>query len=206
MDEEPSETPAPQAPEEPPEPEQEQRENPLLIVGLRIVLVALVVFVCILIVGKYLVAKADLKETPGSTSGTGAIPVNPILPSQAPTASPTPSASTYPSLPTLSGPPAPTDVPPPDSVPPGLNLSITPRTVGSGATFTVTGTYAGRDGVSLWLQSLVNGNWQNYPNDITVTMGTFSTTAESTISGTNTFRVYDQSTGLASNLVSILVR
>ncbi|HWU33245.1 MAG TPA: hypothetical protein VN108_10240, partial [Marmoricola sp.] len=99
-----------------------------------------------------------------------------------------------------------TDIPPVDSVPPGLVLSISPSTVANGGTFTVSGTYAGRDGVSLWLQSYVNGGWQNYPNDITVAMGTFSTTAQSTVPGTNTFRVLDQSTGLASNRVSILVR
>lgn len=187
----------------------EERENHVLIVALRIAFVSLVVVVGILLAGKYLVAKLDLhgdRDTSGY--GGGPVPVSPI-PQDVPSASPTPDYSgavdTTP-LPSLSEPPAPTDIPPIQPAPPGLVLTISPTSVGSGQVFTVSGTYAGRDGVQLQLQRMENGIWADYPNQITVSMGTYSTTASSTMTGTNTFRVYDQSSNRASNVVSILVR
>lgn len=188
-----------------PEPDDERGENHALIVGLRIALVTLVVIVGILLAGKVLVAKLDLhgdNETNGYAGGP--VPVSPI---PQPTSTPSPTeASTPESLPTLSEPPAPTDIPPNNPVPPGLVLTIYPATVGSGRTFTVSGTYSGRDGVQLQLQRLENGVWADYPNDINVSMGSYSTTAVSTMSGTNSFRVYDQSANRSSNVVSVLVR
>ncbi|HWU33256.1 MAG TPA: hypothetical protein VN108_10295, partial [Marmoricola sp.] len=64
--------------EDEPEPDEEKRFNPFLIIGLRIVLVALVAYVGILVVGNYFVGRADLKEVPGSTRVQGAVPVLPI--------------------------------------------------------------------------------------------------------------------------------
>lgn len=184
----------------------EERENHLLIVGLRIALVALVILVGILAVGKYVVAKADLKEAPGTSTGSGPVPVNPITMPPTPSATPTDSSAASSPLPTLSEAPAPTDTPPSDPLPPGLVLTISPDSVASGQTFTVSGTYSGRDGVSLQLQRLEDGIWADYPNDVEVAMGQYSTTASSTMTGTNSFRVFDQSTNRASNVVSVLVR
>ena len=182
----------------------EKEPNHWLVVGLRIVLVSLVVLIGILAVGKYFVAKADLKEDPATAGAGGPVPVSPITPS----ASPSPQAVVTPdtTLPTLSEAPAPTYNPPEESMPAGLVLTITPATVASGQTFTVSGTYAGRDGVPLDLQVLQSGTWVNYANQITVSMGTFSTTASSTALGANSFRVYDESTTLASNVVTVVVR
>ncbi|MGN6721427.1 MAG: hypothetical protein ACTHJM_02310 [Marmoricola sp.] len=190
-----------------PEPDDE-RENHALIVGLRIALVTLVVIVGILLVGKILVAKLNLHgdNEPNGFVG-GPVPVSPIpQPTSSPSASPTASSTVDSSLPTLSEPPAPTDIPPPEQAPPGLVLKISPTSVRSGQAFNISGTYAGRDGVQLQLQRLENGIWADYPNDISVSMGTYSTTAESTMTGTNSFRVYDQTANRASNVVSVLVR
>lgn len=197
--------------QDPDEPEETVRENHVLVVGLRIVLVSLVVIVGILLVGRFLVAKLDLHAD--RDSGTflgGPVPVSPIVQPSAP--SPTSTGSDAPAtvqdtaMPTLSEPPAPTDIPPAEPVPPGLVLSISPSTVGSGETFQVSGTYAGRDGVELQLQRLEGGIWADYPNQVNVSMGTFSTTASSTMSGANSFRVYDQNANRASNVVTVLVR
>ena len=186
------------------EPDEDPGENHALIVGLRIALVTLVVIVGILLAGRILVDKLHL-HADNSANGFlgGPVPVSPIPET---TATPTPTPAQDISQPNLSEPPAPTDTPPPDSVPPGLVLTISPSTVASGQTFTASGTYAGRDGVQLQLQRLENGVWADYPNDINVSMGSYSTTAVSTMTGTNSFRVYDQSANRASNVVSILVR
>jgi len=186
----------------------EEREHHVLVVILRIVLVALVVILGIVLAGKILVAKLDLhgdNDTNGYLGGP--VPVSPI-PQETPSAEPSPTdMPTYDSsLPSLSEPPAPTDIPPVNAVPPGLVLSISPTSVRSGQAFQVSGTYSGRDGVQLQLQRLENGIWADYPNDINVSMGTYSTTAASTMTGTNSFRVYDQTANRPSNVVSILVR
>lgn len=190
-----------------PEPDDE-RDNHALIVGLRIALVTLLVIVGILLAGNVLIARLDLRgDHDGNGFVGGPVPVSPIPPSSAtPSASPAASSIQDPALPTLSQRPAPTDIPPSEPVPPGLVLTISPSSVGSGQTFSVNGTYAGRDGVQLQLQRLENGVWADYPNDITVSMGTYSTTATSTMTGTNSFRVYDQTANRSSNVVSVLVR
>lgn len=189
-------------------PEDEGRENHALIVGLRIALVSLVVLAGILLAGNILVAKLHLhgdNESDGYVGG--AVPVGPIPQSTpTPSASPTVSSALDSSSPTLSEPPAPTDTPPNDAVPPGLVMTLSPTSLSSGQTFTVSGTYAGRDGVQLQLQRLENGVWADYPNDISVSMGSYSTTATTTMTGTNDFRVYDQSANRASNVVSVFVR
>ncbi|MGN6162211.1 MAG: hypothetical protein ACTHOG_10995 [Marmoricola sp.] len=187
--------------------DEEEPENHALVVVLRIVLVSLVVIGGILLAGNVLISKLGLHADNDSSSYVGgAVPVSPI-PEDTSTPTPTPTAdATYDSsLPTLSAPPAPTDTPPAEAVPPGLVLTISPTYVRSGQSFTVSGTYAGRDGVQLQLQRMENGIWADYPNDITVSMGTYSTTASSTMAGTNSFRVYDQTANRASNVVTVSV-
>ena len=189
------------------EPDEPQRENHILVVVLRIVLVSLVVLVGILLAGNYLISRLDLRGDNDSNGYLGGpVPVSPITQAPAPSPSPTPVAPVDTSEPPLSEPPAPTDIPPTEPRPPGLVLSITPTMVGSGETFTVSGTYAGRDGVQLQLQRYESGIWADYPNQISVSMGTYSTTASSTMSGTNSFRVFDQTANRASNVVTVLVR
>jgi hypothetical protein len=199
--------------EQPPgerEPDDRGRENHVLIVGLRITLVTLVVIAGILLAGNILIAKLHLHGDSDSNGALGGpVPVSPIVqPTEtaSPTVTPTDSSTLDSSLPTLSEPPAPTDTPPVEPAPPGLVLTIYPTTVGSGQTFTVSGTYAGRDGVQLQLQRLENGVWADYPNDISVSMGSYSTSAMSTMTGTNSYRVYDQSANRSSNVVTVLVR
>lgn len=192
------------------EPEDAPRINPWLIIGLRIALVALVVVLGIVVVGKIAVAQFHLHDSDtGTTAIGGPVPVSPIsegAPSGTSSPSPTVAVTDSSGFPTLNAPPAPTDIPKAVAMPPGLVLQVTPATIGSGQSFTVSGTYAGRDGVQLRLQRLEDGIWADYPNNIVVTMGTYSTIASSTMAGTNSFRTYDQSTGRSSNVVSVLVR
>lgn len=166
------------------------------------------VIVGILVAGNILITKLHLHADSESNGYVGGpVPVSPIPDdTETPSPSPTDSSTVDSSLPTLSEPPAPTDTPPVEPAPPGLVLTISPTTVGSGQTFTVSGTYAGRDGVQLQLQRLESGVWADYPNDINVTMGSYSTTASSTMTGTNSFRVYDQSANRPSNVVTVFVR
>jgi len=203
---------SPDAPDTPAPLDQDEgaEASPILIIGLRVVLVALVALVGILIVGKLVVAGADLKDDGTSRTISGPVPVSPITtqPSAFPVGVSSADAADdpQPALPSLSVTPAPVDVPPRHRVAEGLILKVSPASVASGGSFTVRGTYAGRDGVDLWLQRLENGAWANYPNTVTVSMGSFAATATSTMPGTNSFRVYDQSAGRASNVVSVFVR
>lgn len=177
-------------------------ENHLLVVGLRIALVVLVVVAGILIVGNVAISVFHLKEDVPSIYSGEPVPVSPISESPSvatPTTTPT-------SLPTLTYPAAPTDIPTVSEVPPGLVLNASSTVVRSGQAVTFSGTYAGRNGTVLQLQRLQDDIWYDYPNEITVDMGTYTTTASSTLAGTNSFRVYDQSGDEASNVVSILVR
>lgn len=196
--------------DEPDQPDEPARENHVLVVGLRIVLVSLVVIVGILVVGRFLVNALNLHADSDAGAGLGGpVPVSPIVqppPSPTPTTSDAPTGTEDTSLPTLSEPPAPTDIPPTEPIPPGLVLSISPTSVSSGETFVVSGTYAGRDGVQLQLQRLEDGIWADYPNQINVSMGAYSTTASSTMAGANSFRVFDQNANRASNVVTVLVR
>ena len=124
--------------------EEPERENHVLVVALRIALVSLIVVVGILLAGRYLIDKLDLRGKSDSDSVLGGpVPVSPIpeAPSE-PATSPEPFTSPSPqptdtTMPTLSAPPAPTDIPPAEPMPPGLVLSISPTTVRSGETFTV---------------------------------------------------------------------
>lgn len=197
--------------EEPPvsdDSDEPERENHVLVVALRIALVSLIVVVGILLAGRYLIDKLDLRGRSDSDSVLGGpVPVSPIpdTPAPEPSSSPSPQPTDT-TMPTLSAPPAPTDTPPAEPMPPGLVLSISPTTVRSGEEFTVSGTYAGRDGVQLQLQRMEDGIWADYPNQVSVSMGTFSTTASSTMSGANSFRVFDQTANRASNVVTVLVR
>lgn len=201
MDEEPSEKPAPQ---EPSDGAPEEEVSHALIVGIRITLVVLVVILGIIVVGNIVVSRLDLNDGATTPSGGGPVPVAPII-QDTPSASPSSSTASS-DFPTLNAPPAPTDIPTVSNVPPGLVMQITPGVVHSGQSFTVSGTYQGRDGVQLQLQRLEDGVWADYPNNITVTMGSYSTIASSTMTGTNSFRVYDQSADRASNVVSVLVQ
>ena len=76
MDQEPQEPPASHEPDEPDEPE---RENHVLVVALRIALVSLIVVVGILLAGRVLIDKLDLRGHHDSDSFLGGpVPVSPI--------------------------------------------------------------------------------------------------------------------------------
>lgn len=187
-----------------PEPSNEDGPSPFLLWALRLGLVVLVVFVAAVIAGWILVSVLGLHGGGGGNSPIRAgVPVDP--PTQSSPSAPSPTTDIGDSS-DYTPPPSPTGVPQIAEMPPGLAFKIEPASVGSGQSFRVSGTYEGRDGVPLTLQRMENGVWADYPNEILVTMGTFSTTASSTLPGVNSFRVYDQSLNRASNVVTLLVR
>jgi len=112
-------------------------------------------------------------------------------------------------------PPEPEPVEPPTSDKPGpkkqraalgeIRLSASPT---SGSTYEqiyLTGTYRGRDGVTLQVQRF-EGRWVDFPASASVRGGSFETYVESGQDGENRFRVVDQSTGRASEPVSVILR
>lgn len=69
---------------------------------------------------------------------------------------------------------------------------------------TLSGSYAGRNGVTLQVQRFEGGGWAAFPTSATVDGGSFSTFVASGQSGPNRFRVVDPS-GEASNVVTVNV-
>jgi hypothetical protein len=69
----------------------------------------------------------------------------------------------------------------------------------------LTGTYPGGEGAILQVQRFQGGQWVDFAATTSVTNETFSTYVMTGVSGTNTFRVLDKSTGKASNEVKVKV-
>jgi len=86
-----------------------------------------------------------------------------------------------------------------------ISLSASPT---SGSTYEqiyLTGTYRGRDGATLQVQRF-EGRWVDFPASASVRGGSFETYVASGQDGENRFRVVDQSTGQASEPVSVILR
>ena len=86
-----------------------------------------------------------------------------------------------------------------------IRLSASPT---SGSTYEqiyLTGTYRGRDGATLQVQRF-EGRWVDFPASASVRGGSFETYVASGRDGENRFRVVDQSTGQASEPVSVILR
>lgn len=87
-----------------------------------------------------------------------------------------------------------------------LQLSASPAVAAPMQRVNLTGRYPGQDSVALQVQRLENGTWSDFPVQASVTMGTFQTYVETGRSGVNRFRVYDPSSGRASNVVSVTIQ
>ena len=88
----------------------------------------------------------------------------------------------------------------------GLQLSVSPASVGPMERINLTGTWPGHDNVGLQVQRLENGTWSNFPTTTTVRVGTFETYVETGHAGVNEFRVFDPGSGTSSNSVRVTVR
>ncbi|QIG44854.1 hypothetical protein G5V58_20570 [Nocardioides anomalus] len=87
-----------------------------------------------------------------------------------------------------------------------ISLSSSVTEVGPMEEIYLTGVYPGGEGAVLQVQRFENGKWQDFPVDVPVSGGTFSTYVQTASSGVNTFRVRDTSGPETSNEVKVTVR
>lgn len=87
----------------------------------------------------------------------------------------------------------------------GLQLQVAPSSAQPMERLNLTGTYAGRNDVSLQVQRLEDGTWADFPTEANVNMGRFETYVMTSHTGPNKFRVYDPTTQTASNVVTVTI-
>lgn len=179
-----------------------ERNRRLMIAGAKVLAVALFVGLGTGLGALVLVRSLGLNGS--DTAGTDPIVVEPVspLPSSAlPVPSsepPSPSASeSYPDQLITSNPTAPS--------PGQLYLAASPVYVQSMDRIYLTGQWPGHDAVGLLVQRKESGSWADFGVQVDVRVGTFSTYVMSGHLGNNVFRVYDPSSGAASNPVTVNV-
>lgn len=88
----------------------------------------------------------------------------------------------------------------------GFRLTATPSSVRPMQRINLTGTYPGHDNMSIEVQSTQSGHWAPFAGvTAQVTLGTFQTYVMSGVHGPNKFRMFDPSSGKASNAVTVTV-
>lgn len=88
----------------------------------------------------------------------------------------------------------------------GFHLTATPAFVQPMERINLTGTYPHHDNMSVVVQRFEGGRWTSFAGvDASVNLGTFQTYVMTGRSGDNRFRVFDPSTGKASNAVTVTV-
>ncbi|HET8602292.1 MAG TPA: hypothetical protein VFM09_00040, partial [Marmoricola sp.] len=86
----------------------------------------------------------------------------------------------------------------------GFQLSASPASVRPMQRINLTGTYAKHDNMSIEVQSKQSGHWAPFAGvSASVDLGTFQTYVMSGVRGPNQFRMFDPSTGKASNAVTV---
>jgi len=128
---------------------------------------------------------------------------------------PEPVAPEQPGEPTTSATPESEPVEPPTSDKPEpkkqrdtqgeISLSASPQSASTYENIYLTGTYRSGDGTTLQVQRF-EGGWVDFPASASVRGGSFETYVASGQEGENRFRVVDQSTGQASEPVSVILR
>lgn len=89
--------------------------------------------------------------------------------------------------------------------PKGLRLAMTPASVNPMERINITGTYQGQDAIQLQIQRRENGKWTDFPIEVQVRAGSFSTYIMTGRVGENSFRVFDPKANKASNVVVVTV-
>jgi hypothetical protein len=88
----------------------------------------------------------------------------------------------------------------------GFHLTATPANVKPMERINLTGTYPHHDNMSVVVQRFEGGQWSSFAGvDASVDLGTFQTYVMTGRSGENRFRMFDPSTGKASNAVTVIV-
>ena len=86
-----------------------------------------------------------------------------------------------------------------------VKLFVAPQSVGPGDRINFNGVYVDGDGVALQVQRKENGTWVDFPVTATVQGGAFTTWIQTTRTGEQLFRMYDESADRASNTVRVTV-
>jgi hypothetical protein len=88
-----------------------------------------------------------------------------------------------------------------------LTLTASPKRVPSFGRINLTGSYPGHDGAAVQVQrALGNGPWEDFPvHPVSVSAGRYATYVQTSMVGTNHFRVVDVVTGTASNIVTVTI-
>lgn len=176
-----------------------ERKEELTGVALKVAAVVLGIGVVVGLGSWTLVEALGLDEGADEVT-TGAGPVQPIDPLPT-TALPVPSESPREDpldQETLSEAPSPTAG--------DLQLNATPAQVSPMERINLTGTWPGKDNITLVVQRQENGAWDEFAGvTATVRVGTFETWVATGREGEQTFRVYDPQSDTASNQVTVTV-
>jgi len=86
-----------------------------------------------------------------------------------------------------------------------ISLSAAQQSVSAMQQIDLTGTYATGEGAILQVQSLRDGNWQDFPVTFNVSNQTFGGYIQTSQAGENTFRVIDTDKDLFSNEVVVTI-
>lgn len=145
-------------------------------------------------------------KTLGVGGGNGGPTADP-LPGDTPSALPTVALSDPGSTPSKSPSAAPSEEPSTTAPPKGaMKLNASPGQVAPGERINLTGTYQGRDNLTLVVQRKTGGAWSQFADvTVPVRVGTFSTYVITSRSGIQVFRVFDQQANKGSNAVKVTV-
>lgn len=173
-----------------------ERQERIIAAVLKILGVALAVGFTIGLGTWVLVKSLGLDSTEVVSSGPGPVEPRQALPT---TALPQPTDA---SEPEPEPEPATTPTPGADG---DLLLNASPLFVTGMERINLTGQWPGQDAVSLLVQRFEDGAWVDFGVQVQVRIGGFATYVMTGREGDNRFRVYDPSTGTASNEVTVTV-
>jgi hypothetical protein len=86
-----------------------------------------------------------------------------------------------------------------------ITLQADQNAVGTFDRIDISGVYPGGEGATLQVQRLEGGQWTDFPATIPVSGEVFRTYVQSAQTGVNKFRVVDNSTGEASNPITVTI-
>lgn len=86
-----------------------------------------------------------------------------------------------------------------------VTLFVAPQQVGAGERINFNGVYVDGEGASLQIQRRENGSWTDFPVTANVQGGSFETWIQTSRTGEQVFRVYDDAEERGSNTVTVTV-
>jgi hypothetical protein len=86
-----------------------------------------------------------------------------------------------------------------------VTLFVAPQQVGAGERINFNGVYVDGEGATLQIQRRENGTWTDFPVTASVQGGSFETWIQTSRTGEQVFRVYDDAEERGSNTVTVTV-